>query len=254
MSWFFTIVIGAVVLGIIGAVVSAMDNSGKRKFLTAGRDDAEVFIGDDGSYLMLDFDRHTIGLGSRTGMGEAKFSDIMTVELLENGTVLTQTNRSSQAIGATVGSLAFGGAGFLVGGLTGSTLSQNNIDSIVLRVHVASRQLPSQDVLVLSPAGKKGHERNGILAKDGIEKANRLHSLVLQAMRLADEGAAPKISTPPIRAIPAQDNAVDIVPSFAQNTSAIEADESHPSNATSMSADELRRRIDALKQRTSKSV
>ena len=167
MGLFLTIVIGAMVVAIIGAILNATQNSNRRKFLSAGRDDAEVFVGDDGSYLMLDFDRHTIGLGSLTGIGEASFADILAVEVVENGTVITQTNRGSQAIGAAVGSLAFGGIGFLAGSLTASTRSQNNIDSIILRIHVASRHLPSQDVLILGSSGKTGHEETGLWPRLG---------------------------------------------------------------------------------------
>lgn len=254
MGWFVTIFIGVFVLAIVGAILNAQDNSTKRNGLAAGRDDAEVFVGDDGSYIMLDFERHTIGLGSRTAIGEATFGDIMTVEVVENGTVLTQTNRGSQAVGAAVGALAFGGIGFLAGGLSGSTHSQSNIGSIVLRIHLASRKLPSQDVQILGSSGKKGHDRNGILAKAGIEKANRLHSLVLQAMRLAAEGAVPKLSGPPVIAAPIQ-NAVQEPSTPAIRTEPqLAVDVVAPVDASAMSEVELRRRIDALKTRTSNPV
>ena len=88
------------------------------------------------------------------------------------------------------------------------------------------------------------------MAKTGIERANRLHSLVLQAMKLAHEGAAPKIFGPPVVVAPDQEIATP-ASTFTLNVSAIEADEPHLSIAMSMERDELRRRIEALRKRTS---
>jgi len=70
------------------------------------------------------------------------FRRVTAVEIVENGQTVTNTNRSSQFIGAAVGDLLLGGVGAIVGGLSGSTRSTSNVKSLHLKITVDDQTNP----------------------------------------------------------------------------------------------------------------
>jgi len=73
-------------------------------------------------------------------------ADIMSGEIFEDGESITRTDRSSQIAGAAVGALVLGGAGLLIGGLSGKTRSSTKTRRIELRIVVNNTTHPTHDV------------------------------------------------------------------------------------------------------------
>lgn len=83
------------------------------------------------------------------------YKDILSVELFYDGTNVTKTNRVSQIGGALIGGLALGASGALVGGLSGKTNSNKEIEKIELRIILNDKEAPIQDIVFLNTKSKK---------------------------------------------------------------------------------------------------
>jgi hypothetical protein len=75
---------------------------------------------------------------------------LLDVEVIENGTSITTTNRASQVGGAVVGALALGGVGAIIGGLSGSKKSESKVDDLRLRVVLGDRTRPEHVINLIS--------------------------------------------------------------------------------------------------------
>jgi hypothetical protein len=100
----------------------------------------------------------------------------------------TKTNRGSQLIGGAIGSLALGPAGFLVGGLTGSStttgrsIEKRKIKSVLLKLRVADRVAPLRAFAFFDPGYGEGHEADSPLVRPALERAAHYHALLTQVI------------------------------------------------------------------------
>jgi hypothetical protein len=69
-------------------------------------------------------------------------NQIVSVEILENGRTITNTNRASQAAGMLIGNALLGVAGTIVGGVTGKRSTKELITSIKLKLVVEDIKNP----------------------------------------------------------------------------------------------------------------
>lgn len=67
------------------------------------------------------------------------YRDILGVEILIDGEVVSRTSRSSQVSRAIIGGLLFGGLGFLAGALCGKSVMKDNIKQIYLKLYLNSK-------------------------------------------------------------------------------------------------------------------
>lgn len=92
------------------------------------------------------------------------FKDLMACEIVEDGVSFTKTSRSSQAGGALVGGILLGGAGAIIGGLSGKKKTTQELQSISLRLTINDLNDPVFDCLLNvlplkdNPAYKKSIE------------------------------------------------------------------------------------------------
>lgn len=75
-----------------------------------------------------------------------RFADVVAVELVRDDSVLAKTNRGSQIAGAAIGGALAGGAGLIVGGLSGSTSQRRKIEKLSLKIYTNSLMYPFQEV------------------------------------------------------------------------------------------------------------
>ncbi|MGY2490087.1 hypothetical protein [Cupriavidus sp. CP313] len=101
------------------------------------------------------------------------FRDLMKSDLIDDGSSVTSTSRTSQLAGAIVGGVLFGGVGAIVGGLTGKKNNARTIKELALHIVVNDRAKPLFviDVLALRKA----------VARDKV-KAQVLHTQKAQAL------------------------------------------------------------------------
>lgn len=71
-----------------------------------------------------------------------KFNDLLETEILQDGETVTKTSRGSQVGGALLGGVLAGGVGAIIGGLSGSTTSDQEFSKITLKVLMNDTQNP----------------------------------------------------------------------------------------------------------------
>lgn len=90
-----------------------------------------------------------------------------------------KTNRGSQAIGATVGAIAFGAAGAIIGGLSGSSTSRKQVGKAAITLITRLHDCPYLHVKVFNSTPV---DRNGFvytqLTKDMMPWYGRLKAII----------------------------------------------------------------------------
>jgi hypothetical protein len=190
------VVVFAVVFGIVKAVNDSnwATETNKRVSARYRLDDLYVST-DDRNLIGISFEDKKIVLGSGLQDSAWDFSQLTAVEVIENGATVTQTNRGSQLVGAMVGGLAFGGAGAVVGGLSGKSHSRARTRNISLKVTIDDRVKPAWTISFLKWRSEKGLEPDGFIAKQARMNVERIHAHLLNAMR---HTRTPEISPAPI--------------------------------------------------------
>lgn len=77
------------------------------------------------------------------------YASIISVEIYEDGSVISSTSRTSQVLGAAVGGVVFGAVGAIAGAVTGKRRETATVSQIDLRVVVADMAAPIHDVSFL---------------------------------------------------------------------------------------------------------
>ena len=135
------------------------------------------------SLLGFNFSAHKILLGSLNHEKQYEFSQIAAVEVVENGTSVTQTNRGSQLLGAAVGAVAFGPLGVVIGGLSGKSQSRGRVRGISLKVTVDDSVCPIYMISFLRYSSKKGLDPDSAVASSARQNVDRFHAHLVNAMR-----------------------------------------------------------------------
>lgn len=110
------------------------------------------------------------------------YKELLSVEVHEDGGVVTRTSRTSQLGTALLGGIAFGGIGALVGGLTGKTVSSEKVKKLELRIIVNDANRPLHDVCFQNVKGKKG----GLINSQAAQLAREWHGILEVLIRQAD--------------------------------------------------------------------
>lgn len=103
----------------------------------------KLFISEDtNNSICLDQTHEKIAVTYRSNVNEKytymefKFSEIISSQLKENEITITQTSRVSQLGGALVGSMVAGSVGAIIGGMGGSSSSEQEVKKIELQIVV----------------------------------------------------------------------------------------------------------------------
>lgn len=75
------------------------------------------------------------------------FSDIIQVELKENGATVSRKSVSRTIGGAVAGGLIAGGAGAIIGGLSGPNVETKTISSLIVKVSLRNIQNPAVNII-----------------------------------------------------------------------------------------------------------
>lgn len=143
----------------------------------------EIYVSMDRSFIGIRFDTSQLILGKGKGSDTAyKFSQLTSVEVIQDGVTITSANRGSQLMGGAVGALAFGGIGAVVGGLTGSTRAVSNVRSLSLQVMVDCRVRPCH-LICFADHGSSGYASDTPYLKIERARIERFHAHILNAMR-----------------------------------------------------------------------
>ena len=192
------ILLAAVV--IVGRFLKAAILAGQRSFLTrkihkiSGFTNAKTLVSmDRKSGLGLSDESGELALVGGHWEGVAVFTarEIISCEVFIDGQSDSRTNRGSQLGGAVVGGLLLGGAGAIIGGLSGSKRTTKKISSVELRITVDDSNNPLHDVILLDEILNAKDER----AKMIVTTARTWHARIAALMRHADVPAEADLAT-----------------------------------------------------------
>ena len=118
-------------------------------------------------------------------------SSIVSCEILEDDIQLAHVNRGSQIASIAVGGILLGGIGAVIGGLSGSKRSINNVNKVVLRFMTDDFDRPKHDVVLLDWSfSKKGLKRDNMLYRQALEMAELWHGRVMAMMKAVEHEEA----------------------------------------------------------------
>ena len=106
------------------------------------------------------------------------YSDIVSVEIAEDGSSVTKSSRGSQLGGAIVGGVLLGGVGAVVGGLSGKKKTTQKVSRVDLRVVIDNTSEPTYTLPLLAVEVDRGD----ITHSAAIDKARHWNGLFDIAM------------------------------------------------------------------------
>jgi len=185
MGILFLVVVGVLLVwAILKAIHDAKIIADQNTEFIASHKDWDVYASAHSRTLIaIDQSQTQIVLGPITAWKQYKISQISSVEILRDGATISSTNRGSQAAGALIGGLALGGVGLLLGGLSGSKRNTTTLHSVAIKVIVDDRQSPVHVVEFFKSPSKKGTDARSAILKPALEKADRFHALLVNALR-----------------------------------------------------------------------
>ncbi|MFA7242804.1 MAG: SHOCT domain-containing protein [Sulfuricellaceae bacterium] len=190
---FWTLVGIVLVLAVIIGIFQAVEISKKKKAMEAyllgipGFSATQKVIGNDGATgLAIDERRRKVCLIDHRQQSVScrvvTYKDLLSSEIFEDGSTVTKTVRTSQIGGALVGSLALGGVGAIIGGLSGKTKTSGKVKRIDLRITVNDTKSPLHDVNFLNLETEQG----GFIYEGAMKTARHWHGLVAVLIKRAD--------------------------------------------------------------------
>lgn len=168
--------------------------------------------------LIVDFEKNCLLVLVRPKLSEAHcsaleanykrygFSDISEVCIDIDGVTLNRTNRGSQLMGAAIGAAALGGVGAVIGGLSGSSSTQERIRSATLIIKVDDRDNPIHRIEFFRALDqKKGDRKDSFLARPALQFLEEAEAHVSNAMR---QHARSQVLGPQADAVTPQKNSI----------------------------------------------
>ena len=84
--------------------------------------------------LSIDNTNNKICIANTTTTKLYDYSDLLAAELIKDGESITKSERGSQVVGAVIGGILLGGAGAVIGGLSGKKTTTEVINSLELKL------------------------------------------------------------------------------------------------------------------------
>jgi hypothetical protein len=111
------------------------------------------------------------------------YKDILEVSIFEDGNSLTTTSRTSQVAGAVVGNIMLGGAGLLIGALSGSKKTSSTVSSLEVRLLINDTKSPAWSIAFICSETPK----NSTTYKKHAGEAENLLGIIKVLIKRADD-------------------------------------------------------------------
>lgn len=210
---FWVIVIIVIVFGVVGGVLQANSNrkheDERREVMTNALANVPDFkpsikiVGVNSLYTVAfdDEQQKMLYLIGQIGQSPAVFNyeDIISVQLLEDNHTVSEKSTGRTIGGALVGGVLAGGAGAIVGGLSGSSKNLNLHSSVKVKILLRNASTPSITIdcfnaMTMTVEGKpvKDGSMEYYTYKEGLDHANRIVdrvSVIIDAVDRANNTA-----------------------------------------------------------------
>ncbi|MGL5655887.1 MAG: SHOCT domain-containing protein [Fusobacteriaceae bacterium] len=184
----------AIVIIFIGAIcmlrmISKMKKRIEGELLSfADKGFGKIFVGDDGkSGIGANLDDYKLVLvelkGKEIFSNIIDYKDIVSVELVQNGTIVSKTSKSSQLGKAAVGGVLFGGAGAVIGALSGNKKNVENVSKVQAKLTIQDLKMPIFNVTFMDANFKK----DGFFHKAMIQKAEEWIGIISAMIKKAEQ-------------------------------------------------------------------
>ena len=110
------------------------------------------------------------------------YHDVLGVEIVTDGEIISRTSRTSQASRAIIGGLLFGGLGFLAGAFCAGKKIEEKVEKIDLRIYLNSKKNSVFELDLLMMKSKKGE----YYYKNAIKNANIWDAYLKSMIKRAD--------------------------------------------------------------------
>lgn len=147
---------------------------------------AEVFVRDSKELFLIFDDRKEIMYRNENNRDTIiPFDKIMSVELIENNTIITSKSLGRVVSGALIGDLVAGGAGMIVGGLSGGSKQNKKISKVSVQIKLRDYSKPVFDIVTFDAQRDTGSNEIkpdstlfGDLYKKALEEAIKITNLI----------------------------------------------------------------------------
>lgn len=144
-----TVVVAVTVLLLLASSVARKSlRTGAKEWLTSNDLVSYMIAFTPGDAIGLNYDKRIIGFASSGRNVMLPFSSMVSVEIVENGSVVSKTSRGSQLLGAAVGGALAGSVGAIIGGLSGASSSRQKVSKISLNIITDSPDTPFLELKV----------------------------------------------------------------------------------------------------------
>ncbi|WP_368900869.1 hypothetical protein [Oceanobacillus oncorhynchi] len=103
------------------------------------------------------------------------FSSLLESEIIEDGVTVTKTSRGSQLAGSAVGGVLAGGAGAIIGGLSGQRQGTEEVSSVGLKLLFNDMDNPVEIVRFFAPLAQKSVSKSDQDYKNAFEEITNWH-------------------------------------------------------------------------------
>ena len=137
--------------------------------------------------VAIDSSRREILLADEATLRRLTISSIISCDILEDDVRLAYVNLGSQLAGIAIGGILPGGVGAVIGSLSASKRSINNVRKIILRFMTDDFERPRHGVVLLDWSfSKTGIKRDSMLYRAALETAELWHGRVTAMMKAGE--------------------------------------------------------------------
>lgn len=137
-------------------------------------------------FIVDDVDKEVIILYPSSASKTIPYADIMGVEILENGSTVHSKSMMRTVGGALVGNFVAGGAGMIVGGLSGNSKQIKKVSSVTVVIKLRSLSEPSVEIVCFNAPEHVGSKEIktdddsvlGIEYREAAKSATRIAQLI----------------------------------------------------------------------------
>lgn len=122
-----------------------------------------------------------------------RYGDIIESEIIAGGATITKTSRTSQLAGAAVGGLLLGGIGAVIGGVSGTKVTSQDVKDVWLKLLISDTSNPVHLIDFIEGVGV-----DRTVPKVALQEAQKWHDLISVIIKEAEKKAESNSEVQPI--------------------------------------------------------